>query len=147
MTNATETQAAKCDDCGHRGPANRFPVERHEDGGDWERCPECGSRSVRLDATETRADHTPGPWNYGYHEVIENYIVGPDNGDGIRVVADVGPSRRADARLIAAAPELLEAAETALQWVAGEGGYDTLEPHEIEDILRDAIAKAKGESP
>lgn len=48
-----------------------------------------------------------------------------------------------DARLIAAAPELLEAAERALNFIANTEG-EMGEPLESGDLLRAAIAKARG---
>lgn len=92
---------------------------------------------------QTKALHTPGPWTtYGH----------PADGITIRArgcaVADVIPQRGADeanARLIAAAPDLLEALEDAARWI------DTL-PDDLRlgsimpDKLRAALAKATGES-
>lgn len=50
-------------------------------------------------------------------------------------------SCEADAHLIAAAPELLEALENLLKVHEGEGGTQ----HNAADMARAAIAKAKGE--
>lgn len=51
---------------------------------------------------------------------------------------------QADARLIAAAPELLEACEAALGRI--ERGFETSKKKTAEgNLLRDAIAKAKGQ--
>lgn len=86
------------------------------------------------------SNHTPGPWSAGhtfqkYHAVT--------CGDG-RAVALTGTLFSADsaesianAHLIAAAPELLEALIGLEQWVGGTA-YDR---------ARAAIAKAKGEQP
>ena len=71
------------------------------------------------------AAHTPGPWvvNDLY---AETEIRGPQNsGAMIAVVspwgiaADEPNPQRANARLIAAAPELLEALIVAQQWICG----------------------------
>jgi hypothetical protein len=54
---------------------------------------------------------------------------------------DRSPMCEANAHLIAAAPELLEALENLLKVYEGEGGTQ----HHAGDIARAAIAKAKGE--
>ena len=59
------------------------------------------------------AAHTPGPW-----KVDNQYIHGPD---GIRFLAVAGDGAgQANARLIAAAPELIEALEAALETIYGQ---------------------------
>lgn len=92
--------------------------------------------------------HTPGPWardtgsGFGCDVRAENgrkvaATWGINNGDPNR------PAYRAEcdanARLIAAAPELLAALEMALVYVDGEGT-----PEQYEQVVA-AIAKAKGE--
>ena len=67
---------------------------------------------------ETKAGHTPGPWKYEVEQKGISWIVGPEvvekriavgGGDlkGIRVCA-IAKDTESNARLIAAAPELLE---------------------------------------
>ena len=76
--------------------------------------------------------HTPGPWVpeiYGER----NYVVGPDD----KSVASI--TRKEDANLIAAAPDLLEALEEI-------ASYPSLDAQELMRIARKAIARAKGES-
>ena len=79
--------------------------------------------------------HTPGPW------AADNGIIRRADGCGIAIMTNVqsddelGPEREADARLIAAAPELLE----ALKRVSGF----SVTPDDI-NSARDAIAKAEG---
>ena len=78
--------------------------------------------------------HTPGPWT-----VDNQYIHGPD---GIRFLAVAGDGAgQANARLIAAAPELL----AALYLIATDPSaiYSGANAH-IGNIARAAIAKAKG---
>jgi hypothetical protein len=100
-----------------------------------------------------KAKHTPGPWKVHPHGPVDNPLtqVGPS---GI-AVCEVYPDRDwstirgvpfqkqerrdADARLIAAAPELLDALETIER-------AETLTRMELRDIARRALAKAKGES-
>jgi hypothetical protein len=86
------------------------------------------------------AKHTPGPWTHGVHD--ETLIVG-----GGRVVAEVwgyAPTdherMEVDARLIAAAPEMLEALQRALPEIAVAFGPES----EVVAECRAAIAKAEG---
>jgi len=84
--------------------------------------------------------HTPGPWHYGLKSE-KTWNVGVYAPDGSEVAhiavrsAFVSHRRDADARLIAAAPDLLESLKDAY-------------PHITDDVLRAragaAIAKAEG---
>lgn len=105
------------------------------------------------------AKHTPGPWR------AER--TGPwDGWDGWEVIAKDGatvcnglgsqrnPIREANARLIAAAPELLEAAKLVLEWYEAEDNHSGTDFYQrmqmcrdSEDAIRAAIAKATGETP
>jgi len=92
--------------------------------------------------------HTPGPWNY---------TMDKDRGWDFKLTADHGKTEivsgcgccdspwvscEADARLIAAAPELLEALELIVSFIdAGQGTWTI----EDQNKARAAIAKAKGE--
>jgi hypothetical protein len=92
--------------------------------------------------------HTPGPWilDFPHPGTDGESLVSPSyhfvdagkgyypNGFGLSLVAS-----EADARLIAAAPELLEALEMAQLWLDYDGRYDMQK-------INAAIAKAKGES-
>ena len=88
--------------------------------------------------------HTPGPWT-----VDNQYIHGPD---GIRFLAVAGDGAgQANARLIAAAPELLDAAKLVLAWYEAENNHAGTSFMERVDMCRDsenalraAIAKATG---
>lgn len=94
--------------------------------------------------TENVSGHTPGPWDY--REAYDNgepcgYVV--QKGPAF-AIADV-PQGEDDARLIAAAPDLLAACERALQHIeeydeSSRGG----DYREATRTLRAAIAKAKG---
>lgn len=116
--------------------------------------------------TETRAEHTAGPWSAGVPRMSETYGLAnidirssaPDehaSGQWVascpgKNVGNTAAETRANARLVAAAPELLEAAE-GIEAVYAE--YMALEP-EPGDALglvmekvrqaREAIAKARG---
>ncbi|MHC3750731.1 hypothetical protein ACYKDZ_17825 [Stutzerimonas stutzeri] len=97
--------------------------------------------------------HTPGPW------LVEGRTVYALNDDGYNrfsaLVQDAhtpGDELEANARLIAAAPDLLEAAELALE-VAEGWIHDQLDGTGIAgealgklDSVRAAIAKARGEA-
>lgn len=56
-------------------------------------------------STQTKVTHTPGPWDY-----LNRNIIGWETGEYICEMAGSAsnPYHQADARLIAAAPELLE---------------------------------------
>ena len=92
--------------------------------------------------------HTPGPWKCSQHLGHFSWSVHMDAGDrgrGSTIVDGVGgidrEQRLANARLIAAAPDLLEALEAALRKI------EWILPVEW-DVMRQinaAIAKAKGE--
>ncbi len=83
--------------------------------------------------------HTPGPW---YIDPIKAHANGNRRimAEQCTPVAVVPDHLVADARLIAAAPDLLEAVEKAADWISkGRGG------HRIEEICRAAIIRARGE--
>lgn len=81
--------------------------------------------------------HTKGPWI-----INANRIKGGDYPDGIAHVmdADAGEIRNANARLIAAAPELLEALKIAIR----VGVAQKCSSEQI-DLIEKAIAKAEGD--
>jgi len=84
---------------------------------------------------------TPGPWRIDPDATfIGDHYVGTDSAD-IALMADwsidLEPEQWANARLIAAAPELLEAANKAFDFL---GGVD--DAAEIRAELLSAIAKA-----
>jgi hypothetical protein len=94
--------------------------------------------------------HTPGPWRTGD---VFNTVFGPPNGNpSPAIVATVNKANKANARLIAAAPEMLEALETAkldiyAAWVlAKDLGDKPSIDHCSKSLARvsAAIAKAKG---
>jgi len=87
--------------------------------------------------------HTPGPWSY---DSLDRVVIRA----GIEDIAHMDRSASDDdARLIAAAPELLEALEKLLKtvennWLADEE-WDP-EEWQCYDEFREVIAKARGES-
>lgn len=87
------------------------------------------------------AKHTPGPWeacdagDYSDYDGKCRVILGDD----LRIAVALGDHAEndANARLIAAAPDLLAALEVALFWLEYDGRYDV-------QGIRATIAKAKG---
>jgi len=85
----------------------------------------------------TQATHTPGPWLVW---PASNGVKITDSlGRHVAVIPMATPQWQADARLIAAAPELLAALEK-FAWY-DEAGMS--EPRSLYDEARSAIAKAK----
>lgn len=106
-------------------------------------------------STENRTGHTPGPWAAKLLDGAQRQDSIVRGGDGHALVARCWEASGqalgnittaeafANARLIAAAPELLEALEAIIDSVPGPWapGFVTLESD-----ARSAIAKARGES-
>lgn len=91
------------------------------------------------------AKFTKGPWRVdpdknGYYDVI------PESGNGMAVVGCEGIDNEANARLIAAAPELLEALVKARQELANLPSSYGYQFTHIAD-MDSAIAKATGGQP
>lgn len=82
--------------------------------------------------------HTPGPWVIG---AIESGMMAVDGANGEEVTGFVSP---ADARLIAAAPDLLQALKVISVWAANGGGLKDF--MDIQKCAEEAIAKATGGS-
>ena len=88
--------------------------------------------------------HTPGPWQFSFES---DRFVSASSGivctrPSVSAGGAAGRNWKANARLIAAAPELLEALNTMLTHM----GMDEDEWNKPTfDKARDAIAKAKGE--
>ena len=111
---------------------------------------------VQLMNTHTHTQHAPGPWLDSGHDGKRNVIVESKLGS-VAAVWDTGDAMqmRANARLIASAPDLLAALEDLLQerYVDGDesdqefdaqGNWTCNSPASIK--ARAAIAKAKGTS-
>ena len=94
------------------------------------------------------AKHTPGPWT---HEG-QGDITGIEDGGDIDGLVDVcsvylrtAPGRHdANARLIAAAPDLLAALTDVIGWVPGGIAFHTNAAFAAVERARAAIAKATG---
>ena len=104
------------------------------------------------------SEHTPGPWRY--RDWNGDPTVVAVVGDGLWVVTTPNPNLvpAANARLIAAAPDLLEACEKMLEWddaensakpYADDNGAAFHRRMELCDesfvLARAAIAKTRGE--
>ncbi len=95
--------------------------------------------------------HTPGPW----HINASGYCKGSPcrweivaKGGGIVAETNDGTDM-ANARLIASAPDLLSALEqsyNAIAWDIPGGNLSDQEEEDLLDVIRAAIAKAKGEA-
>lgn len=88
--------------------------------------------------------HTPGTWqaiNWTYHSTSTVVVDDPSVVTGKRVIAECATEE--DARLIAAAPDLLEALQTLLE--EGEfTDYPNTKQWQAVQAARAAIAKVKG---
>ena len=94
-----------------------------------------------------KAEHTPGPWfNTSQDDTPMGEVMDQPLDSGVTLHIGIsGPNAKADARLIAAAPELLEALKACAAVCAG----DTMHKQGLIDALakaRAAIAAATGES-
>jgi hypothetical protein len=99
--------------------------------------------------------HTPGPWAVKHHEDTDTYSIYVAGRQwNSWTVAALGYSKEdeANARLIAAAPDLLEALQTMLIAFAPPN-YEEMDESELETCFpewtkaRAAAAKATGEQP
>jgi hypothetical protein len=97
--------------------------------------------------------HTPGPWKVDQQRRAHGYNVAVFSGDiAVADVPGIGkdpandPEADANARLIAAAPELLGALDD-LAWIVEAGRVEPVARAEVDERLeraRAAIAKAEG---
>jgi len=88
----------------------------------------------------TQAQHTPGPWAQGGAMSGETRIYAADGGE-VAVATRSDPKHRyaaeANARLIAAAPDLLAACEAMLAEPSADWPVDR---------IRELVARARGQS-
>jgi hypothetical protein len=90
-------------------------------------------------------ENTPGPWAYDpkinrIYSLTNNMCVSAPHIAGNPTCDEIWP---ADARLIAAAPDLLAALQSA-DHCFSVLGYEL--PFDVQDMIRAAIAKAEGRS-
>lgn len=90
--------------------------------------------------------HTPGPWSYKFNEAWSRHeidSVSKPFGNGICRLSDFDDAAEADARLIAAAPEMLEALSALVTHCAARDARDGLPAClELQEALR-ILAKAE----
>ena len=86
----------------------------------------------------TNSIHTPGPWHLASAEHNRVKLINDGNGDAVGEYVDC--RKASDARLIAAAPELLE----TLCSIYESGLVAKTDPL-VHDFIADLIAKARGE--
>lgn len=96
---------------------------------------------------ETKSEHTPGPWRIGYGGMEGDdfaIIISPHSSHAI---CNLEPAfySLANAKLIAAAPDLLNGCLAALTYLADPPSKFKDNREEATKIIRAAIAKAKGE--
>lgn len=100
------------------------------------------------------SQHTPGPWRVGpYPGHVESMdgrlVAGCMGRQSAKDSDDTNAVNEANARLIAAAPELLEALEDVMERFGTQlrlQGYGREFKEEMLDKARAAIAQAKGEA-
>ena len=90
--------------------------------------------------------HTPGPWRIAGHCTNAAMIAGEEStGRDIAIVYDHHEGYEANARLISAAPEMLEALRMAKVWIEDTLlDFDLTDNGTLEEIVK-AITKAEGE--
>ena len=91
------------------------------------------------------AGHTPGPWSVAYHDVNDQAVVSGQHTEIAtcwhHCVVELETQMQANARLISAAPDMLEALEGLVASVRGVGPKDG----KVLARADAAIAKARGE--
>ena len=107
------------------------------------------SLSVPAQARPTgssRPEYTPGPWDVGYLDINSQRVV---VGEHIEIctcwhhsVEAIEREMEANARLIAAAPEMLEALKRTLSWLSSYPGEAAVGPDGPWEQARAAIARA-----
>jgi hypothetical protein len=99
----------------------------------------------------SEAKHTPGPWDVNGIDT-EKIRIGSRKMSDVAIVynqpnrfdGSLSKSRKRNAELIAAAPDLLAACELVERWMLG-GQPGPFSDQKILEIVGAAIAKAKGE--
>lgn len=89
-------------------------------------------------------NYTPGPWSVTIFESGGKPIVQRGDSGGFQVSGFCTKTQNADARLISAAPDLLEALEDAVSWFCQLDDWSGVGDPNI-GKYKAAIAKAKGE--
>lgn len=93
--------------------------------------------------------HTPGPWHVGQSSKRGHEVWARTSDTGSMMVAGCGHAEfdQANARLIAAAPELLEALEDAATYAQCGCGHPACKRCRDHAYYAGVIRKARGETP
>jgi hypothetical protein len=94
-------------------------------------------------ATDLVGQHTPGPWTIDDGRSTLVYLINDGRGRAIGELVYADTRRPADALLISAAPELLEAARAALALLR-DPDAEAFDADLIELQLAAAVARAEG---
>lgn len=90
---------------------------------------------------------TAGPWHT--EDKHSEWIFGADNYPMAYTTVECRDieTRKANAKLISASPDLLVALEAAEMWIIGTGSYIRHDAHAvaIRDVVKAALSKARGE--
>lgn len=70
------------------------------------------------------SEPTPGPWTVSRNSDDQQFIRGPDGRHIAEIESDWPEPARANARLIAAAPDLYLALECLLDWAGSQGFFN-----------------------
>lgn len=94
----------------------------------------------------TKQSHTPGPWLFDQagERLISLGEMGGETGGNTIICRYFSPDKKGDARLIAAAPDLLEALTLLSRMCKGLDWCDTEESARRNQLVDAAIAKARG---
>lgn len=100
-----------------------------------------------------KTKHTPGPWTVDGNGIKHSYVgAGRGENGNFEIARTSGPQKKQNAKLIAAAPDLLEALKKAkaLMFCYGTGDIKHIDPYTGEILtpvmqqICSAIAKAEG---
>jgi len=95
---------------------------------------------------ETMTKHTPGPWSIGF--ASDDSKVQIISADGYHLAYVEQDPIYPNARLIAAAPEMLECLQDVIEWLtSGKVDGVGFDHAQVEDTIRAAIKKAEGRTP
>jgi hypothetical protein len=91
--------------------------------------------------------HTPGPWHYQEKSDAYTHIIRGPNNEYVAGFSQHSNGRsEADARLAAAAPELLEAARVALESLRAWNAID-IDSRNLDDDMKAAVIRSYEASP
>jgi len=109
---------------------------------------ETAANLLELGLEKPKVSHTPGPWEI--NQRVDNpcgidAFISIANVHGVAYAfGDTKEQREANAHLIAAAPDLLEACKAVLRWAQVMNLYGTSSEPACVDMCEAAIAKAEG---